>query len=191
MKTDMKGLFAVIKGQYRRHGEVFFNEVSGERNYLGGYDPESEDTVDWYMLVDTETYTTLAGGASLEKVVSCARKYIKKYKTRKAFLQSLSDTEYGSATSPIHRRLMQEVCMRYGSYYQDLVEETVDDEYTILKDTLINPLFKGAKKRLKRVVIQDDAETPVKKENTPPHKSLVFGELKKVRPLGFHTLSIE
>ena len=190
MKTDMKGLFVVIKGQYRKCGEVFFNDVSNERNYLGGYDPESEYTVNWYMLVDTETYTTLASGVNLEKVVSCARKYIKKYKTRKAFLQSLSDMEYGNTTSPIHRRLMQEVCKKYGSYYQDLIEETVDDEYTILKDSMINPLLKGAKKRLKRLVTPD-AETPVKKENTPPHKSLVLGKLKKVKPLGFHTLLIE
>lgn len=166
MKTDMKGVFFIVKGQYRRRGEVFYNDVSGEKNYLGGYDPESEDTVEWYMLLDNITFNTWASGCDLNKILLCARKYIKKYVSRDRFLASLDTMEGGKNTSPIHARLMREVYNTYGDYYEDKIEKVVGDEYEVLKDTLINPYFKKTKRLFKRVK-NTSVETPRTPVETP------------------------
>ena len=55
MTEDMRGLFFIVKGQYRKgEGKKIVNDVSGDYMWLGGYDPTLKDTPStrWYMCLD-------------------------------------------------------------------------------------------------------------------------------------------
>ena len=148
MKEDMRGLFFIAKGHYEKRGESFFNKVSGETNYLGGYDPEDEETDEWYMLVDTEAFTTLACGSNLEQIVEKVCRYIKKYKTRYKYLEMLNGLEFTEKVSPKHKELMQAVYDTYGYFYEDVVKEQEDLAYSQVD--MVNPIFKKTKRLLKK-----------------------------------------
>lgn len=178
MIEDLRDVFVVIKGQYAKRGDKFFNEVSGDYNYIGGYDPENSSTSEWYMLVDTTTYTTLACGSNLEKVVGCAKKYITKYQTLDRYQKMLRSLEYSGKPSPIHARLMKEVCDTYGGYYRHLITGVEDSAYEQVREENINRSFKKAKK-----VLGKKRPKTLEVISTPPTPE-VFGEVKSmVKPL--------
>lgn len=176
MKEDLRGVFFIVRGQYRRNkGVKFFNDVSEEYNHIGGYDPEDPTNEEWYMLLDNITYTTLACGSNLDKVVRCARGYITKYKTRDRYLKMLKSLEYGTKVSPIHKRLMTEVYNTYGEYYQHLIDGVVGEAYKEVHDEMVNPLLKKSRKRFTKKTTLDKGESTL----TPP-KNKVHEEEKGV-----------
>ena len=61
MKEDMRGLFFIVKGQYRKD-----NDPDGV--CISGYDPNSPNTEEWYQVKDHITFHTFACGSDLNKV---------------------------------------------------------------------------------------------------------------------------
>lgn len=197
MREDMRGLFYIVKGQYRKNkGEKFFNEVSQDYNYIGGYSPEDTTNEEWYMLVDSETFTTLACGSDIHKIVKCAGKYIRKYKTKDNYLKMLRSLEYSQSPSPIHKRLQEEVYRHYGDYYEDLIEKEVDEVYEEVHNEMVNPLYKKAKKRLVKKTPQNTSEEVM---TTTPPTPVKVGEVetnlvsvvKPKKKLGIKKLAME
>lgn len=197
MKEDMRGLFYIVRGQYRKNkGEKFFNEVSQDYNYIGGYDPEDTTNEEWYMLVDSETFTTLACGSDIHKIVKCAGLYIRKYKTRDKYLKMLKTLEYDQKPSPIMKRLQEEVYKHYGDYYEDLIDEEVGNTYEKVRDEMVNPLFKKARKRLVKKIPNNTYEEVM--TTTPPTLVKVVKEeipltpvVKPKKKLGIKKLAME
>lgn len=192
MREDLRGVFFIIRGQYRqKKGDRFFNEVSEDYNYIGGYDPEDTTNEEWYMLLDNITFTTLACGSDLDRVVRCAKKYITTYKTKDRYLKMLNSLEYGSGVSPIHKRLMTEVYNNYGTHYQHLIDGVVGEAYEEVRDEMVNPLIKKTRKRFIKKTTLDLGETtstPPKKEVSEEDKGV---SLKKcVKSLGVKKLKL-
>jgi hypothetical protein len=194
MREDMRGLFYIVRGQYRRNkGIKFFNDISQDYQHIGGYDPEDTTNEEWYMLVDSETFSTLACGSDLNRVVKCAGLYIRKYKTRDKYLKMIKSLEYPPLPSPVMRRLQEEVYKHYGDYYEDLIDEEVGNTYEEVRDEMVNPLFKKAKKRLVKKTPQSEVITPsvtlvqeVVKEETP-----LTHMVRPKKKLGIKKLSME
>ena len=171
VKEDMKGVLFIVRGQYRRDkGEKFFNEVSNTYHHIGGYDPSDSSNPEWYMLVESLTFHTLACGSDLEKVIGVARLYIKKYSTQEKFKKMLGRLE--SKDSPITKRIMEEVYKEYGDTYTSLIEDVVDVAYQEVRDKRKNKIKRIGRKSESDVLptgvnTQKVLQTPaVKKVNT-------------------------
>ncbi len=143
MNTTMRGLFSIVRGRYKKgKGRAITNRVSGDTNYLGGYDPEDTENPEWYMLYETEHYTCVSCGSDLDTLVRMVYTYIVRYKTRNKILHALTN---GQQRYPIDEAMMEEVINMYGHYYDDLVEEQEDLAFEELKSDTV---FNRAKKRL-------------------------------------------
>lgn len=174
--NTMRGLFFVIKGQYRR-------DKSGDDTI--GYDPFNPDTSEWYMLVDNKTFTCVSCGSDLKKVLQGVYKSIKRHKgdANKYFRQvAMLSSKVSIPTQEVYKRVYRE----FGDYFEDEVREMEDLAYEDLK--MAQPIFKSkrvmeeGKKHLSKVTT-----TPVKKKVLEtPSKTLVTP--KKVR--GIKKLSL-
>lgn len=172
MKEDLRGVFFIMKGQYRqKRGVSFYNKVSEDTNYIGGYDPYDEETVEWYQLVDTLTWTSHCCGGDINRVVRGAFNLIKKYKTKERFLRAMQSDTFGGKTPPISVEIDKVVYEYYGDYKRELIEEQEDRVYGWLHDQ--TPLAK-TKKRLRKRNVEVDlvssvpvVETSLKKEISP------------------------
>lgn len=208
----MRGLFFVVKGQYRKGVEPSFHNVArGDLSYIGGYDPTSPHTEEWYMVLDTKTYYCIACGGDLNKVLRGVYNTIKKSKgVAKNYFKKVSQVtsdDYYEVTylgrrpltpeertkkavgrcprvSPATRYVYEKVYEVYGEHFRDLVEEMEDLAYKDIKeDTPLNKSRKLVSKHKKTLEL-----TPKKKETyTPPLKKLVR---PKVR-LGIKKMKIE
>lgn len=212
---SMRGLFFIVKGQYSRGLEPsFVNKVSGDVNHIGGYDPYSKDTENWYMLMDKITFQCLACGSDLEKVVKGVYTAIMKRKgSAKKYFKHVSDTtsddyyetHYLGHTplnhdqrvkkaegrcprvSPIMQELYSAIYSEYGDFFNDLIEEQEDLAYHDLEEWVreSKPINK-TKKRLAKTKVQ-------KTEMETPKKSVVKTSSKMVKPkvkLGVKKLSL-
>lgn len=212
---SMRGLFFVVKGKYRKGLEPsFVNRVSGDVNHIGGYDPYSKDTENWYMLMDKITFQCLACGSDLEKVVKGVYTAIMKRKgSAKKYFKHVSDTtsddyyevHYLGRTplnhdqrqkkaegrcprvSPIMRELYSAVYNEYGDFFKDLIEEQEDLAYENLKEE--RPINKTRKLVSKNKVKNTDMEKTTTSQviETPAPKKLVKPKTK----LGVKKLSME
>lgn len=212
---SMRGLFFVVKGQYRKGLEPsFVNKVSGDVNHIGGYDPYSKDTENWYMLMDKITFQCLACGSDLEKVVKGVYTAIMKRKgSAKKYFKHVSDTtsddyyevHYLGHTplnhdqrqkkaegrcprvSPIMQELYKAVYNEYGDFFRDLIEEQEDLAYENLKEE--RPINKTRKLVSKNKVKNTDMEKTTTSQviETPAPKKLVKTKAK----LGVKKLSME
>lgn len=146
MTGDMRGLFVIVRGQYKHNkGRAFTNRVSGNTNYLGGYDPTDTTNPEWYMLYERETAQCLSCGSDLEHILSMVYTYVYRNKHKNNLFKEVFSPDH--TRYPIDEALMHEVIDTYGYYYEDQVEEQVDLAYTELKkDTPLN----RAKKRLQK-----------------------------------------
>lgn len=212
---SMRDLFFIIKGQYRKGLEPsFMNKVSGEVSHIGGYDPYSKDTENWYMLVDKITFQCMSCGSDLEKVVKGVYTAIVKRKgSAKKYFKHVSDTtsddyyetHYLGRTplnhdqrqkkaegrcprvSPIMRELYSAIYHEYGDFYRDLIEEQEDRAYHDLEEWVKeNKPINKTKKRLAKTKIQ-------KTEMETPRNSVVKTTEKVVKPkvkLGVKKLSL-
>lgn len=214
-KDDMRGLFFIVKGQYRKGVEPkVINSATGNETYIGGYNPHSDDTVNWYMLLDRKTFRCCACSNDLNKVVRSVHTIIMKYKGVargyfKHISQTTSDDYYEihylghkplthmerekkgknkyPRVSPVMRCLYEEVDKRWGDYYEDLITEMEDLAYEDLKGE--KPVNKSRKLVSKHKVEKPVLETPKHTEviDTSTPKKLVKPKVK----MGVKKLSME
>lgn len=172
----MRDLFFIVKGKYKRGIEPsFVNHVSGEKNFIGGFDPEGEETAKWYMLLDRETFTCLACGSDLEKVAKGIYENIIRHKTIKGYLKYISritsddtyEVRYLGKTpldsaqrskkaegrcprvSPSMRELYTAIYEEYGLYYSGLIEKYEDMAYEKLESKSLKGRTALIKKSMK------------------------------------------
>ena len=213
---SMKDLFFIVKGQYRKGVEPsFVNKVSGDVSHIGGYDPSSATTENWYMLMDKITFQCYSCGSDFNKVLKAVRTLIIKHKgSAKKYFKYVSDTtsdDYYEThylghtplnhdqrvkkaegrcprTSPIMQELYKAVYEEYGDYYKDQISEMEDLAYSDLEEwKKENRPINKTKKRLANTKVQKPVmETPKQSE--------VDTTSKKVKPkvkLGVKKLVME
>lgn len=206
MNDDMRGLFFIVKGQYKKAEPSFMNIAKNEVSYIGGYDPSNPNTEEWYMLMDCKTFNCIACGSDLKKVVRGVYTAIKNYKgVAKKYFKYVSDitsddyyeTHYLGKrpltreervkkaegrcprTSPIMRCMYEAIYSEYGDYYSDLVEEMEDLAYEDLKEE--KPIHKTKKLMAKTKKSVGIINTVVKEEKvmeTPTLKKMVKPKVK-------------
>ena len=191
MSEDLRGVFFIVKGQYRKGvAPSFVNRATNETSWVGGYDPHSDATEEWYMCLDRITFQCCGCGSDLKKVAHGVYTQIIKYKDLKHYLHHISKTTsddtyevkyLGHAplthdqrvkkaegrcprVSPPMRCLYEEIYNNFGNYYEDLVEEMEDLAYSEIKD---KTPFRKAKKLAKTKTI-----TPTHKEVTQKTSTL-------------------
>ena len=210
MKEDMRGLFYIVKGQYRKDKDPDGVSVSG-------YDPTSPGTPEWYQLKDRICFHTLACGSDLNKVVHGVYTQIKKWKTAERYFKhvcSVTSDDYYQLhykgqkpltpeqrskraegrcprVSPPMKVLEGKIYECFGDYYSDLVEEMEDLAYTELKgQTPFKKSTKLVKKTKSLVAPEMETPTPPKSlvKSTPPtHKVLTPVQKKR----SFKKLSLQ
>ena len=216
MKDTMRGLFFIVKGQYKKVEPSFTNEVTGDKSYIGGYDPESDTTSEWYMLLDNKTFHCVACDKSLDKVLNSVKSVIKRYKgVAKGYFKHVSDTtsdDYYDThylgrkclshdqrtkkaegrcprVSPTMRCLYEHIFSVYGDYYTYLVEEMEDLAYLELKEERpFNKTRKLMTKKKNRIGGTGLSKIPLEKK-----EEKVLDTSKLVRPkkrLGIKKLSM-
>lgn len=159
---SMRGLFFIIKGGYvPKASPSFTNRVTGEEDFIGGYDPDREDTREWYMVLDRKCYHCVACGSDYEKVLGAVKSTILKHKGQaKKYFKHLSDTtsdDYYEVhylgrkeltpeqrtkkaegrcprTSPIMRCVYEEIDRMYGDFYSEDIEVMEKEAYEALVD---------------------------------------------------------
>lgn len=81
---DMRDLFTIVKGQYRKDNSP--DDIS-----ISGYDPTNQNTNEWYQVHDNVVFYCFYGGSSYEKALKAITSYIKKYKTRREYFKHVCD----------------------------------------------------------------------------------------------------
>lgn len=205
---SMRGLFFIIKGQHSKAEPSFMNRETGEVNYIGGYDPYSKDTVEWYMVMDKITFHCFSCGSDLNKVLKAVHTIIYKYKgSAKKYFKHISDissddyyeTHYLGRTplnhdqrvkkaegrcprvSPAMREMYKSIYSEYGDFYKEQIEEMEDLAYSDLEEwkKANNPLNK-TKKRMEKTKIK---KTVVMEEKTPKKEVGVAVPKKLAKPI--------
>lgn len=161
MSESLRGVFYIVRGGHRKDkAPRFFNEVSENYSWIGGYDPEDTTNQEWYMLMDNVLFMCQAASSDINVVLKAAERCITKYKTKENYIEvmrSLDAYRYQSATQ---KRLEQEVYKHYGDYFRPELEEVEERAYAFLKEN--TPVMKARRRFKPRVV-----STP-KEEETPP-----------------------
>lgn len=211
-EESLRGLFYIVKGQYRKKAPTFVNKVTGDVSYIGGYDPDDEETVEWYRVMDNITHHCVYGGSDLDSAVECVEKMIKHHKTRKHYFhyvcrvtsEDYYETHYLGhepltpekrakkaegrcpRVSPAQKRLEEAVFNEYGDYYSDLIEEAEETAYRAIKeDKPLNKAMKRHKKLTKSVSVPEEetpAETP--QETQKPVFNTSGMKLRKIKKIG-------
>lgn len=214
MQDDMRGLFFIMKGQYRKGVEPSFtNSVTGDSQYLGGYNPTSDDTEEWYMLMDKKTFHCVACDSDLDKVLKGVHTTIKRFKgvARKYFkhISDITSDDYYEVTylgrrpldnkgitdkaegrcprvSPAMRCLYERVLEEYGDYFSEEIEHMEELAYSDLKDE--RPLNKARK-----LVSKNKNTSGVEMNPQKDKKVLETTQVKIIRPkvrIGVKKLSV-
>lgn len=174
MKTheDMRNLFFIIKGVYTKGVEPKFVNTKGEDTYIGGYDPYSDDTKEWYMLLDNKTYSVVSCGEDFNTVLKGVYKTIKHFNgSLKKYLKHFNGTPH--TQSKIMVEIYNRVYEEYGDYYEDLITQMEDLAYEEMKeDKVIHKSRKLLSKHKKEVEMKHTPEKHTKEVPT----------LKKVKP---------
>lgn len=197
---DMRDLFFIIKGQYRKGATPkVTNRLTGNDVFLGGYDPEDENTIEWYMLLDRKTFRCCVCSNDINKCLAGVKNIIIRYKgVGKNYFKHISKTtsdDYYEVhylghkpmtsmerekksknkyprVSPIMRCVYEEIDKHYGHYYRDLISEAEEEAYEVLKGE--KPVFKSRKlmsKHKTNTKSVEVTETPKEViENTTPKK---------------------
>lgn len=188
---DMRGLFYIVKGQYKPNKRDTLNTE--------GYEPDNPSTVEWYQLRDCKTHHCIACGSNFNKVLKGVYTAITKYKGAKVYFKYVDDTtteDYyrthylgkppytpeertkrgedgrSARVSPEMKVLFNRVYEDYGDYYREYIIEMEDEAYKYLaSQTPIGKTKKllGKTKRPStppRTTPPTPVETP-----TPPKKS--------------------
>lgn len=176
MNEDMRGLFFIVKGQYRKGaGDSVVNRVTGDTMYLGGYDPEDPETPEWYMCMDRERYIPFCCGSDYNKVLNSVRKTIARYKTRDKYfrmVRSLSQTTQSPIMVEHYKRVEEE----FGDYFNDDIERMEDLAFGDVRNS--DPVLRARKRsKLKK-------KTPVVVQDTPKEVQEVVTPKKTLRKKG-------
>lgn len=130
-QEDLRGLFFIVKGQYRHHiGPTFYNSASETEQCLGGYNPEDTNTKEWYMLMDNVDYHCICCGADFEEVLRGVYSVIKRYKTKERYLHTIRERSVSAKVSKPMRCLYKAVYDTYGDYYLEEIKEMEDKAYS-------------------------------------------------------------
>lgn len=195
----MRGLFFIIKGRYHRNlPPAYVNKVTGDTGYLGGYDPYSEDTEEWYQVLDRKCYHSIYCGNDYEKAVASVRRMIVRYKgvAKNYFreVSKLTSDDYYEVhylghkeltheqrtkkcegrcprTSPIMMDLYRNIDSMWGDVYAEQVVEQEDLAYNdLVEERPVNRSRKIVQKAKKSLGLTS-VETP-KKEVRPALKKV-------------------
>lgn len=179
---SMRGMFFVVKGQYRiRLSPSYVCGVTGETHYLGGYDPYREDTVEWYQLLNTLTWTTTSCGSDLDTVVRGVYNTIVRCGgDKKVFARRMKANEC-SVRSPIMVELYKHIHDTYGDFCDDLIARCEDEAYEYLKDQ--TPLNKVKRRLAPRKVLTHVLDTTHHEDITPRKDEGVRKKLTPVRKM--------
>ena len=180
-QDDMRGLFFITKGKYEKGIEpAFIKEVNGEVSYVGGYNPDRDDTEEWYMCLDRVTYNCTSCGSDYDKVLNSVRNMILKFEGKAEkyfkFVSNTTTEDYyfthylnhrpfsqeelnkrlengkSARVSPIMKNLYNAVYEYYGDYYVEDIEEVEEKAYKELKEESTNKHLKKALKRLRKSI---------------------------------------
>lgn len=211
MNSDsMRGLFFIIKGQHRNKlSPAFVNKVTGDTCYIGGYDPYSDETEEWYQLIDRRCFHVVCCGGSLEKVLNGVRTMILKYKgSAKRYIkyvsQTTSDDYYEThylgkspltpeqrskkaegrcpRTSPIMRCMYEEIDRCFGDFCSEEITEIEDSAYKELADS--RPINKSRKLLNRSGLLKNNqVSTPNKPVLKKPEMKKMDITTKTIRPV--------
>ena len=167
MLQDMRGLFFIMKGQYRKGVEPHYVKEDGTFTHIGGYNPNRKDCTEWYMLIDTKTFRCMSASGDYEKVLKNVYKIIKRHKgDLKSYLKAIPSLGDTSKNTKI---MNEEVFKHFGDFFREDIEEMEDLAYSELREE--KPVNKS-RKLLSKVI----KNTKMKVE-TP--KEVVFEEQPK------------
>ena len=161
---DMRGLFFIQKGQYRKSG-LCVTVKDGheyEERYLGGYNPNGPDTDGHYCVMDRITFHSIYGGSSLNAALDCLTRCIVNYHndpelyfrdicevTNEDFytrhyengtyysetvLKKKSEDGKSWRTSPHMKRLGYAVSKIYGDFFSDEIQKAEESAIKILDE---------------------------------------------------------
>lgn len=175
MKEDLREVFVIIKGSYsKRKPLITFGE---ESFYIGGYEPEGENTKEWYRVIDRINGNVIHAGNSLNKALNSIKREIIRCKDYKGYINSLSEFSLGDGY--LERERNKCLCEEYGWYYSDLIEMEEDKAYAFLKD---NTDVKKAKRRFKKIGTGISSKKAKEKaEKKEEKKQLVLHKIKLAR----------
>lgn len=161
IKRDMKDLFFIVKGKYApKTMPSFTNKVTGEEQFIGGYDPENENTEEWYMLLDRKTYFCIACGGSLENVLKAVYRTIVHFKTARNYFKhvcKVTSEDYYEVNylhkppltqeqrtkkaegrcprvSPAMKEIYAQIDLAYGWFFEDMIDERVGNAYDAISN---------------------------------------------------------
>lgn len=196
MKEDMRGLFFVVKGQYKKDNNVVC---------ISGYDPSDENTKEWYQVMDCKTFHSIACGTNFNKVLHSVYTYIKKYKgnaklyfkhvckvtsedyyevnylgKRPLTSEQISKKVVGRCprVSPTMKTLYGAVYKAYGDTYEEEIKDMEDLAYNDLKgDRPLRKTQKLVKKHSDKKMLMETPKTSMEEIVTTP-KRLVKPKVK-------------
>lgn len=178
---DMRGLFMVVKGHYKKSG-MLWKCSDGVERYLGGYDPEDDSNEEWYQLMDKVNYVTVSCGSDLTRILEGAKNLIVKYKNDRTLYLSKHqkndsyEDEGGKKNkrvlvSPTTASLMEGVREHYSWYYDDMLAKYEDMAIKELSSTDSKKTITAPKKSLVKKTTPAK-EKPVEKTTEKPKKTI-------------------
>lgn len=182
---EMRNMFFIVKGSYAKTEPHFINSVTGDTQYIGGYDPYNSDTKEWYMLFDNRNFKCIACGSEFEKVLKGVYNNIKYYKGNyKKYLKHTTDCV---RPSPVMQCLYTRIYEEYGDYFSEEVQEMEDLAYSELKEeTPLNKTRKLLAKGKARLQKVDTTPKEVEEIETPTPKKTIKPKVKMgVKKLSF------
>lgn len=170
IKEDLRGLFFIIKGNYKNVAPKVACGDGIER-FIGGYNPT--DSEDWYIVLDTETFFCSYAGGNYERALEVIYNQIVYFKSRKRYFKWVSEhtsEDYyfihylGRApfskdehmkrcegrvprVSVPQKHLYRAIYNEYGHYFDDDIQIKEDDAHDVIQDKLQKS--KGVKPKIK------------------------------------------
>lgn len=215
MSDDMRGLFFIVKGQYRKTEPSFINRVTNDKTYIGGYDPYDDDTEEWYQLMDCKTFHCLACGSDFNRVLKGVHTAIIKHKgqAKRYFKQvcSITSDDYyevhylGHApltpekrakkaegrcprVSPPMMELYKHIYDEYGEFFREEIEKMEDLAYSeLVEERPINKTRKLVSKNKPKGGLVKTETPKVEVIETPTTPKKVRSKVK----MGIKKLSME
>lgn len=199
---SMKGLFYIVKGHYKKVLPTVV--IRGETKHIGGYDPYSDNTQEWYRVLDCVTYHCIYSGASLDRALETIKNTVKHFKnSRRKYFKMVCDvtsedyyeTHYlgrPSLTeqqrrkkaegrcprvSPVMKEFEEKIRVEYSEFFSRQVEDVEEEALEELRND--TPL-KRSQKRFRKIGKGTPVNTP---QETPatPEKSSGEGGMKLKR----------
>lgn len=165
--SDLRGVLYIVRGGHRKDKEPrFFNEVSENYSWIGGYNPEDQTNQEWYMLYDNVLFMCQAASSDINVVLKAAERLITKYKTKERYIEVMKSLDAYHYQSRTMVRLEQEVYKHYGDYFRPEMEEVEERAYTFIREN--NPVTKARRRFKSRVVTPTVVETPQVETPPPP-----------------------